>query len=73
MWKKGLTLFFLSVVGILILDTAMEFVGLGNFTRATGFAAAAMYAVLANRDYYSKMVLGQNGWWWSKAPANQSN
>ena len=36
----------------------------GSYARATGFAAAAVYGTLANRDYYAKMVLGQNGWWW---------
>jgi uncharacterized protein DUF2628 len=66
MWKKGLTLFVLCFIGILILDAVMGLVGLGNFTRATGFAAAAVFGALANRDYYTKMVLGQNGWWWPK-------
>ena len=63
MWRKAITLFVLSVIGIVILDTVMTFAGLVEYTRATGFAAAAAYAVLANRDYYRKMVLGQNGWW----------
>jgi hypothetical protein len=66
MWKKGLTLFVLCFIGIVVLDTVMELIGLGNFTRATRFAAAAVYAALANGDYYRKMVLGQNGWWWPK-------
>ena len=72
MWKKALTLFVLTAAGILLLDAALEFMGLGAFARATGFAAAAVYAALANRDYYSKMVLGQNGWWWPKKLANQN-
>jgi hypothetical protein len=29
-------------------------------------------ASLANRDYYSKMVLGHNGWWWAKQEARAS-
>jgi hypothetical protein len=66
MWKKGLTLFVLSLVGIVLLDMVMELVGLGKYTRATGFAAAAVYGALANRDYYRKMVLGENGWLWPK-------
>src|SRR5262245_3795464 len=72
MWRKGLTLFALCVIGGLILDTLLELVGLGSFTRATGFAAAAVYASLANRDYYAKMVLEQNGWWWEKQRAHAS-
>ena len=64
MWKKGLTLFVLCLVGLLILDTVMVLVGLGSYARATGFAAAAVYGTLANRDYYAKMVLGHDGWWW---------
>jgi len=63
MWRKGLTLSVLCVVGVLALDAVMVLVGLGDFTRASGFAAAAVWAALANRDYYAKMVLGQNGWW----------
>jgi hypothetical protein len=63
MWKKGITLFVLSIIGILLLDMLLELIGLGKFTRATGFGAAAVYAALASRDYYKKMVLGQNGWW----------
>ena len=66
MWKKGLILFVLCFIGILILDALMQLVGLGNYTRATGFVTAAVFAALANRDYYTKMVLGQNGWWWRK-------
>jgi hypothetical protein len=64
MWRKGLTLTVLCLIGVLALDAVMVLVGLGNFTRATGFAAGAVYAALANRDYYAKMVLGRNGWWW---------
>ena len=64
MWKKALTLFVLTVIGIVVLDMVMELVGLAAFTSGTGFGAAAVYAVLANKDYYRKMVLGQNGWWW---------
>ncbi len=64
MWRKAATLFVLTVLAIVALDLAMEFVGLGQYTSGTGFGAAAVYAVLANKDYYRKMVLGQNGWWW---------
>ena len=70
MWKKGLPLFVLCLIGVVALDAAMVLVGLGSFTRATGFGAAAVYGALANRDYYAKMVLGQNGWWWSKQGAH---
>jgi hypothetical protein len=66
MWRKGLTLFALCLLGITVLDIVMELLSLGKYTRSTGLGAAVAYAVLANRDYYRKMVLGQNGWWWSK-------
>ena len=66
MWRKGLTLTVLCLAGVFALDFVMVLVGLGSFTRASSFAAAAVYAALANRDYYAKMVLGQNGWWWEK-------
>jgi hypothetical protein len=66
MWRKGLTLAVLCLIGVLALDALLVLVGLGSFTSATGFASAAVYGALANRDYYAKMVLGQNGWWWEK-------
>ncbi|MGH8617046.1 MAG: DUF2628 domain-containing protein [Burkholderiales bacterium] len=65
MWRKGLTLFTLTLIGILVLDFVLELAGFGKYAKSTSFAAGAVYAVLANRDYYAKMVLGQNGWWWS--------
>ena len=66
MWRKGIVLFVLCLIGILVLDFVMVLAGFGKYANATGFGAAAVFAVLANRDYYSKMVLGRNGWWWSK-------
>jgi uncharacterized protein DUF2628 len=72
MWKKGLTLSFLSMVWVLAVDAILALVGLGSFTYTARFAAAAAYGALANGDYYAKMVLGQNGWWWPKQEAHPS-
>lgn len=64
MWRKALTLFVLCFIGLMILEIVLNLAGLAKFSNSTGFAAGAVFAVLANRDYYSKMVLGKNGWWW---------
>jgi len=64
MWRKAITLFVLCFIGLLALEVVLRLVGLAKLTTGTGFAVGAVYAVLANRDYYSKMVLGKNGWWW---------
>ena len=60
MWRKGLTLFVLCVIGGFILDALMELVGLGSFTRATGFAAAAVYATLSPTEITTPR------WCWSR-------
>lgn len=64
MWRKAITLFALCFIGLIALEVVLALVGLAKLTKGTGFAVGAVYAVLGNRDYYSKMVLGKNGWWW---------
>jgi hypothetical protein len=63
MWKKGLAMFGALIVGIVVLSFVLELVGMGQLNRALGYAAAALFAVRANVDYYKKMVLGDDGWW----------
>lgn len=42
----------------------MEFYGLPPLSNlAETIAAASVFAVRANIDYYKKTVLRQNGWW----------
>src|SRR4029077_13923645 len=66
MWRKAITLFVLGFIALIILDIILEVLGWSAVSRATGIAFAAVWASLANGDYYRKMVLGQNGWWWGK-------
>lgn len=63
MWKKGLTLFVLVFVCLLIFDVVMVLVGFGQYRNVANYAGPAVFAIRANFDYYKKMVLGDNGWW----------
>lgn len=63
MWKKGLALFAACFVAVFVVALVLELMGLGRLANAVGYAAAAIFAVRANIDYYKKMVLGENGWW----------
>jgi len=69
MWRKAIVLTVLCLIGILLIDLVLTLVGLGKFTDVTRFIAPAVFATLANRDYYCKMVLHDNGWWWRSHPA----
>jgi len=66
MWRKAITIFVLGFVALIILDLILDALGWTAVSRATGIAFAAVWASLANGDYYRRMVLGQNGWWWGK-------
>lgn len=63
MWRKGIVLFLICVVVVLILELALAKMGFGKLGSAVTFGTAAVYATRANIDYYKKMVLGDNGWW----------
>jgi hypothetical protein len=63
MWRKGLALFVACVVVFTALSFILEFAGLGRTVNALGYAAAAVFAVRANIDFYKKMVLKDNRWW----------
>ncbi len=63
MWKKGLLMFVVGVVAIVVLSMVMELMGLGRMANALGYGVSAVFAMRANIDYYKKMVLGDNGWW----------
>ncbi|RZI82945.1 MAG: DUF2628 domain-containing protein [Rubrivivax sp.] len=63
MWKKGLTLFLIMMVAVLLLSFLLEAAGLGQLGNALSFGAGALFGVRANADYYKKMVLNDNGWW----------
>jgi len=63
MWKKGLALFGVCLIAVLVLSTILESFGYGFISNSLGYGVGAIYAARANRDYYKKMVLNQNGWW----------
>ncbi|MBL0089748.1 MAG: DUF2628 domain-containing protein [Ideonella sp.] len=61
MWKKGLSLFGVVVVLLIVgeaIASAMHWPD--GFLSVIG---PVVFAVRANIDYYKKMVLGDNGWW----------
>jgi hypothetical protein len=63
MWRKGLVLFLLCLIAVIVLEAIFELLGYGRFGKALGYGIAAVFAVRANIDYYKRMVLGDNGWW----------
>lgn len=63
MWKKGLALFALSTLVVVVLATVCEVLGFGVLGNALGYGVAALFATRANIDYYKKVVLHENGWW----------
>jgi hypothetical protein len=63
MWKKGLAMFTIVFMAIVILSLILEAIGFGRFANALGYGGAALFAVRANIDQYKKWVLDDNGWW----------
>ena len=56
--------FFLGVIAMMVISRILHMVGMDFLERGIVYGIGAVYAVLANFDYYSKVVLGKNGWWW---------
>jgi hypothetical protein len=69
MWRKAITIFVLGFIALLIIDVILAAIGWSAASNATGIGFAVVWASLANADYYRKMVLGQNGWWWGRGSA----
>ena len=63
MWKKGIALFFVCFIAVLLLEIVLNMFGFAKMGKALGYGVSAVFAVRANVDYYKKMVLGDNGWW----------
>lgn len=65
MWKKAITLWLL--ISIILMPCQMVLLMLGwpelVVMLLAGFFASWFFASRANRDYYKKIVLSQNGWW----------
>ena len=53
------------MVLIFILDLILELMDL-RYTQFTGLVSSVIFATRANIDYYKKMVLEDNGWWWTE-------
>jgi len=63
MWKRGMALFAVCVLAVVILSLILEYFGYGSLSRSLGYGVSAIFAVRANIDYYKKMVIKDTGWW----------
>ena len=61
MWKKAISYTVVTVLMISLFIIILESFGVSNADRANNGGAFG-FAIMANRDYYKKIVLGQNGW-----------
>ncbi|CAN7620150.1 DUF2628 domain-containing protein [Acidovorax sp. LjRoot129] len=64
MWKRGLTYWGLAIAGIVLLELIISLAGFGHILSSMhyGGAWAGLFGVMANRDYYKKVMLHDNGW-----------
>lgn len=64
MWKRGLVYWVMTFVGLLLLALIATLAGLDDMLSGVHFggAWAGVYGAMANRDYYKKVVLNDNGW-----------
>ncbi|WP_339525515.1 DUF2628 domain-containing protein [Pseudomonas sp. EA_35y_Pfl2_R111] len=63
MWKKGLALFLVCAVVVIILGIGLDYLGYSKIANALGYGVGAVFAARANIDYYKKILLNDNGWW----------
>lgn len=65
MWKKGIVLTLLCIVGSTILITVLSAMGFPARTidPLSWILPAAIFGSRANVDYYKKVVLGDDEWW----------
>ncbi len=64
MWKRGLTYVGLGLAGIIMLETLITLAGFGHVLDGVHYTGAwiGLFGYQANRDYYKKIVLGDNRW-----------
>jgi len=62
MWKKALLIGVLSLMGAFGLAEALSAMGLESMLMASAMVPSAIFTYRANRDYFTKVVLGDNGW-----------
>lgn len=62
MWKKALLIGVLSLMGAFGLAEVLSAMGLESMLMASAMVPSAIFTFRANRDYYTKVVLGDNGW-----------
>ena len=64
MWKRGLAYWGMAFAGILLLELIITLAGFGHVLKGVHYtgAWAALFGMMANRDYYKKVVLHDNGW-----------
>lgn len=64
MWKRGLAYVGLGLAGIVMLETLISLAGFGHLLDGVHYTGGwiGLFAYQANRDYYKKIVLGDNRW-----------
>lgn len=61
MWKKGISLFGVALLIIVVLTVICRVIGISD--AITNFISAAIFSSRSTVDYYKKVKLQDNGWW----------
>lgn len=62
MWKKGLVLTAIVAFIVIVLGTVLYMIGGEMLAKAVNFAGAAIFGMMAPRDYYAFKVENDTGW-----------
>lgn len=62
MWKKAISIGLLSLLAAFGIANAMSAMGMEKQLLFAALVPSAIFSFRANRDYYTKVVLGDNGW-----------
>lgn len=62
MWKKALLVGVLSLGGAFGMANALSAMGMESIVLSSLLVPSAIFTYRANRDYFTKIVLGDNGW-----------
>ena len=63
MWKRGLTLCGIAIVGSILLDLVFKQMGMSGASAATSSSFAGLFALRANIAYYKTIILKDDGAW----------
>lgn len=62
MWKKGLILLAMIVPVVMVTSIVLYMIGGEALAGATNFIGAAIFGMMAPRDFYARKMLGDEGW-----------